>query len=555
MRLLLEANESFSGGMQDSTPANKFRSNEVALLLNGRVTPDGAVRPRGGSRRTSAAFAFVGNGFGGIEFRPSGGAVQWVRFVGGAMETSTDEGATWTTRATLLREDYWSLAIMQIGASQTLLCANGGANIYTWDGTTWGTLAAPAGETGPPAGVKFLALFNSRLYVAGHNGNVVQASKIGEPAIFTMPPGLYLPIQTHEGDNEITGLFTEGENLLVFKRESTSAINGFGVTDLVVAAGQTGVSRSVGCVGFRTVRAVGDQGVMWLSERGLEWLRRGRGIELASKGLTRFMREEVAWREIADNRGLPVALHLPDEQEYICYLPTVSNRNDYGIVFHLAHGACALDRQGAEAAGTLYVDADGSLSFSAQPDRSLVRLVDGALVLAEAGRPGLYVHLSGGALEIAQPFHTPSTLFMADRSGQQNTVVSTGYDGITRVHGEDIQKDDVVSDGTGGADIGFHMRSRPFLFGSAFARKRARVVELLATAEADASLDVALVTDGVPHRPHTEALALTRGRAPKRQRWLVKGTGRTLQAEVRNTTGPGWELVGLAVGAERLRGL
>ena len=554
MRLLPEGNESFNGGMQDSSPANKFRSNEVALLLNGRVTPDGAVRSRGGSKRTHAG-ALAGQGYGAIEFRPTGGAVQWVVFAGGSMYTSTDEGVTWTQRASLLRQDYWSLAIMQIGANQTLLCANGGANIHTWDGTTWGTLAAPAGETGPPAGVKFLALFNSRLYVAGHNGNVVQASKIGEPAIFTMPPGLYLPVQTHEGDNEITGLFTEGENLLVFKRESTSAINGFGVTDLVVAAGQTGVSRSVGCVGFRTIRAVGDQGVMWLSERGLEWLRRGRGIELASKGLTRFFREDVAWGEIADSRGIPVALHLPDEQEYVCYVPTATQRNDYGIVFHLAHGACALDRPGALSAGTLYVDADGSLSFSAQPDRSKVRLLNGALALADAGRPGLSVDVVGGALTIVQPAHTPSAFTIADRTLEQNTPVSVGYDGFVRVHGEDIQRDDLLANETGGAEIGFHLRSRPFLFGSAFARKRARTVEVLATAEEAAALDVALVADGVPQRAHRRSLSITQGRAPKRERLFVKGTGRTLQAEVRNTSGPGWELAGIAVGAERLRGL
>lgn len=545
MRMSTEAMASFARGMNDSASATAYRADECALLMNGRVSPEGTARVRAGSRRAHVVALNAGaQGYGGTEFTTTAGAVQWIVFVGNKAFRSTDEGATWAEIATALRTDYWSFTVLPIGGVTTLICANGGASVYTWDGTTWATLA------GVPAGVRYVASYGRRLWIAGHNGIVLQASEIDVPGDFnTVQGALYLQVQAGEG-NAITGLFELGSRLLVFKRGSVATVDGFGSDDLQVQAGATGLSRSVGCIAPRTIQAVGDDGVMWLSERGLEYYASGSGMRQMATSLRAFF-EGVGWGNIAANPGTPCALYLPELNEYRCSLPTYSARNDRTVRVNLSTGAVSLDRHAPRAGGTLYVDQTGALAFEAEPTRYEARVVNGVLVLAMDGRGGAFVGLNAaGEIELLESRHDNAVLFTADRGEDVSQPVQIGYDGFVR-YLEDGTTDDAHPDGTAGRPIGFRLVTRPLLFGSPFLRKRARLLKLSAEAAGTATVNVAVRGDGAHGRPHALAIPAAVDRQPRQAKARVASRGRTLQVEV--WTSDAVSLAGISLQAEMLR--
>jgi hypothetical protein len=303
MRLQTESHVSFGRGMNDTAAASEYRRDELAYLLNGRVSFDGnAVERRDGSQRShSAALNSGAQGYGGTEFVTAGGTQQLVVFVGDKMYSSINDGVDWTERATGLPTGRWSLVTMRVGSDNYLICANGGTNSYYWDGTTWAALS------NIPDNVKYVAVFNDRLWYAGHSGHTVGASKVGDPQVHATPDGLSIQAATHDGDTEITGLFTLGNALLIFKRGSFGYLEGFGHRSLMVEVGARGLSRSVGCVAHGTIAPVGDQGVMWLSERGFEFYRLGGEPELVSRPVQNFV-DGFSWSNIVASGDISDAL-------------------------------------------------------------------------------------------------------------------------------------------------------------------------------------------------------------------------------------------------------
>ena len=81
------------------------------------------------------------------------------------------------------------------------------------------------------ANIKHLAVFNDRLY--GSDGTItVRGSKVADPSVLaTADGGLSIQCQAHDDDPEITGIWTHGVVLLVFKRRSMGYIEGFGFQD------------------------------------------------------------------------------------------------------------------------------------------------------------------------------------------------------------------------------------------------------------------------------------------------------------------------------------
>ncbi|KKL14918.1 hypothetical protein LCGC14_2510810, partial [marine sediment metagenome] len=349
--LLNQETTNFSTGMVDSAAATAYPRFSVAQIINGRLQPDGTIKRRSGTIRTSSAVANAGLGYGGSQFTLADGTDLIVAILGTKAKKSTDKGATWTEIATGLRQDYYSFATMRIGATNYLFMANADATIKRYDGTTWDTLP------NAPAGVKFLAVFNGRLYAAGHSGIIVQGSKIYDPTIWASPDGLTVQILTHDGDPP-TGLYQIGPHLLVFDRDATSYIDGFGQQTIIVAAGATGFSRSVGCVAFRTIVGVGDNAICWLSLRGVEYYSPGIGILLVSRGLQTFL-QTVDWENIQNNQGRPSATYDAQEQNYLCALPTTGTRNNRMVVVNLRQNI-QYQRPGPKAAASI----DRTLSTS-----------------------------------------------------------------------------------------------------------------------------------------------------------------------------------------------
>lgn len=547
MRLQQEATASFARGMNDSAAATAYRKDECALLLNGRVSPEGTARVRGGSRRAGAsALNGTDQAYGGVEFTTSAGVKQWIAFAGAKAYLSEDEGATWTETAAAMPLGYWSFTVATLLGAPALIAANGGPSVYRWDGATWSAIL------GMPAGVQHVAAFGRRLWIAGHDGVVVQASEIDTPEnLNTVDGALYLRIDAGEGQS-ITGLFEIGGRLLVFKRGSIATVDGFGSDDLQVQAGSRGLSNSIGCIAPRTIQAVGDDGVAWLSERGLEYFSASKGMERdgIATGLRAFF-EGVPWGNIEAAPGTPCALYVPELSEYRCALPTWSARNDRTVRVNMVTGAAYLDRHAPRVGGTLYVDDDGALAYTAEPTRYQARTQDGALVLATDGRAGAFVGLDAeGALELLDNLSEAAVLFTADVGDQVSQPVSIGYDGFVR-YLEDGTTDDADTNGTNGRPIGFQLLTRPLLFDSPFLRKRGRLVHLSVEAASAATVAVALRGDGQPGRSHDLPIPAATNRQPRQARARVGVRGRTLQVEV--WTSDQLSIAGVALHAETLR--
>lgn len=323
MRGDVDAQMSFARGVNTASAPTRFPRDAVRVLTNGRVLPDGSVERRGGTQRSHASALNSGATiYGATMFLPTSGSMQYVVFAGANLYTSTD-AATWTQQQTGLTQDYWSFCTMQVGTTAYLYCANG-AGVFSWDGTTWASVAEA------PSDAKHVATFNDRLYAS--SGAYVYGSEIGAPTNFTIPEGLALPITTHDGDLTITGLFQAGGVLFVFKRNSTAWIDGYGESTLVVAAGARGLSRSVGCIAHRSIAPVGDSGMIWLSERGFEFYQRGGEITLLTEPIQDYI-DTINWDQIETTPGLVTATYSPATQTYYCALPIDdSTTNDEVLV-------------------------------------------------------------------------------------------------------------------------------------------------------------------------------------------------------------------------------
>jgi hypothetical protein len=380
---------------------------------------------------------------------------------------------------------------------------------------------------------------------------MVAASKIDNPEVWAIPDALFVAVQTHDGEADVRGLFQIGTHLLVFKSGSVAYIDGVGNSDLVVAAGATGISRSVGCVGFRTIQPAGDDGVMWLSERGVELYRPGRGIAPVSESLRGFW-QGVAWGNVAANPGLAHALYLPERREYWCAVPVGGVYANEVVIVNLATGGASLARYGGGdgEGGSLVVGADGALEYRAAPTGQRARVVGGYLVLATTQEDGMAVRLDAdGYLELVTSERHAAVLFLASRGGGAARPAAIGYDGFVRwlEHG---RCDDARADGSGGAEVQFALVTRPLLFRAPFRRKRARIVQVLATAPEGADVEVNVRADGRRQRAHTLAFGRSVENQPLERLARVNGRGRTLQVEIH--AGAGVQIAGVALQAEVL---
>lgn len=539
MQLLRSEHTSFVLGANDSAAATAYRPGEASIMENMRISPEGTAKIRNGSQRAhSSAFDEC---FGVTSFTATDGTVYWVAAFGAVMKQSTDYGVNWTDIATSLDENYWCFATMRMGGTNYLLAVNGGANGYKWDGTTWSTIA------NLPSGVKWFAVYNGRLWICGHSGSLVQASRILDFEEWSGSYAITLQVQTHDGDNEVLALFQVGTELLAFKRNSTNIIFGYGQQDITVATAASGLSRSVGCVAPRSIAAAGDMGCIWLSDRGLEFYQRGAGIRLISQSVRTFFETSISWGDFVatGNPMVPSACFVPNpgRHEYLLALPTGEGLCSTILRLHLSlptpEGgfAASMDPYAVTGAvgGTLYVDGGGSLSFSLAPDRSKGELSGGSLSLSPDS-DGSYLEIdSGGSLTLMSAGFGFSAMFATDRFGTENAQPNTGCtDGYLRWL--DIGTlDDVLSDDSGGSEYTGRLRGPPELFGAPFNRKTARKVEAMVTSPTAATVILALIAG--ENEVDTKSVSVTSSvSAPVRAGAKMFGRDETLWSEIRSTT-------------------
>jgi hypothetical protein len=447
VRLQEDACVNFAGGMNDSAAPTGFALNEAASLRNVRVLPDGSVARRGGSERLHFdPTVGAGDTYGAANY--NGKLLLWNA---NALYVSGNDGFTWTS-AGASYEDWISWATMRHGTTLYLFYCSGGS-LYSYDGTTVAVVSAA------PTGVRYVAVFGSRLYLAGHAGSRAVASAVRDPFTYSIPDGLDVDVQGHDGQ-AITGFFATAPHLLVFKGTGAVAyIDGFGEQDLVVAAGPAGITRSVGCLGFRTVQAVAGDAVCWLSERGIEIYRPGDTVKLATPRLAGFFRDAFGKGAVLDDAGLPTAIYLADRQEYMVAVPTATSRNDTLIYLNVATGAATLD--------------DGSSSKSV--------------------RAWLTANSNGDRIPAPAAACSDRAVYLWD-------------DGDTDFAG---------ADGTGGMAVTAEVVTRPFVFRAPFNRKQVRLVRVSGIAPGGASLVVKLRGDEGDESAHTVTLPASTNGKPR----------------------------------------
>lgn len=501
-----EAARSFVRGMVQAEVAGAagYRSDQASLLRNVRPLAAGVARVRGGTRRAHAAQLAVpipatqpgAFCYGAIEFVNDFGNRVWITILQDIALASFDEGATWSQVGATLRKDAWSFAVVERGSFPTLIAANGGTT-YLYEGFTTSSFTA---LTGIPTNVRYLASFNGRLWAAGHDGNTLVASAIGNGAEWNTTNGA-LSLQVPGGGNIIRGLVSTADVLLVFKDDATAYVDGFGNSDLVVAAGSRGVSGSVGCRSFRTVVTVGDQGAMWLSDRGVEWYRPGRGIELISAPVEQAIQGIVTSHPPFLDGPPAGAIFYPAENEYWIYGHT------------------------------------GESSLPYQHDVYVYRLDTGAWFRVLLG-------------DVAGKGTTAGVLFTADRDDRRSApvAVDSHQRWVRRV--EFGTRDDVAVDGTGGLTIDAEVRTRPFLFGDSYRRKRARIAYARVEADADATVTLQVATDdGAARAAHTLTV-----RAGKRRTVRARVSERGVEHTARLLMPGGLTVHEIGIRAEVLRG-
>lgn len=454
--------------------------------------------------------------------------------------------------AVSLRQDYYTFATMRVGAVMYLFAANGDATVKRWDGTTWDTLP------NAPAGLKFVAVFNGRLYGAGHSGVLIQASRIADPTHWASPFGITIQAITHSG-NPITGIYQIASHLLVFDRAATAYVDGNGEQTMIVATGATGFSRSVGCVAFRSITAVGDNAVCWLSERGVEYYTPGGGIRLVSRRVQGFL-NNLDRTLLAETPGRPSAAYDESRQEYHLALSSAGTRNDRTLVINLLQdplvgksglrAAAAIDTQLESEADLLFEgDADGYLTtpvgYQLRPG------FQGYAALASEGQSGdPTTEDADGYLTTSTNDTLPATLFIATLADVGPVIHSLGYDGFVRRHFL-ADRDNMAADGTGGAPVTMTVVSRPFLFGSPRVRKRVRAVHVSAIAAATATMTVQIRARGTLTTSQVVTVSATAYDQPRRRRLMVSAIGDSPQVEVYTTDAIRIALIGAS--AELMR--
>lgn len=495
MQLLREVDEGFYYGMRTGVVDDEFRKGEVAFIMNARPSARGGVcQPIGDFEGVGRPTAGIPYGL--VELTTAAGAKQLVEIVGDTAYYSTDEGANWSAiaGATGLREDYWSFAIYREGSSNVLCCANGGTSAYQYDGTTWSTIS------NIPSGTKYLEVLGDRLIAAGGSGVTVAASKVSDidNGYGATSGGWTVKATTHDGDVEITGLFTLGSVLLVFKQKSVGYIEGFGYQTLQVAAGARGLSRSVGCVAHRTIAPLGDDGVAWLSRRGVESYRVGGRVTLISHQVQEIV-DSVHWAHIEDAPGEPSAIWVEGLQEYWCSLPL----GVPGCEWLYAYRPPRLSDDGVQLPAVHYLILPGTIAAQATVAiDSEQRLIRGAtwssldvrhqwMTVDADERLGIAIGPAvGGQLTQSEQFELqydydsatespPRSLAMATRSGEPKPCFGavSGY----VVWAEEPRTSPVTVPR-------WEIVGRPYAFGDHFVKKKAKVVGVIGAANAPSVL-------------------------------------------------------------------
>lgn len=256
----------FRGGVNTTYPDELLDATELRLGQNARITTQGGLQKRSGSRRIHS------NALGGGA--PVIGLTQWdapagaevVAVCAGRLWTQLQGASEFTDRGPIPVRDQLGGAVTlrsrfathRVGSAIRLYIATGAA-LSVWDGTTL------AQVLGAPAACD-LAVYKGRLF-ASDGTKRLYGSKVSDPMTWSVGGGgIFADVESFDTD-PIEALRVVGASLLIFKRESTARFTGVDQFDIQVDTQTEGVSPDVGIVAPATCLAL-EHAAFGLSERG-----------------------------------------------------------------------------------------------------------------------------------------------------------------------------------------------------------------------------------------------------------------------------------------------
>lgn len=162
-----------------------------------------------------------------------------------------------------------------------------------------------------------------------HQGALIIANTVEDPGlVMRSEPGFPGTFASHQrvypdsGGAAVTAVTTHSGALLAFTADSVYSLEDF--------SQPRPLSRSVGCIAPRSIAALSDGTLVWLSRKGFYAMQQGGLPQFISGNINATVREDI-------NRGrahLAVAAVSPETGEYRCALaPAGSNRNKLIITF------------------------------------------------------------------------------------------------------------------------------------------------------------------------------------------------------------------------------
>ena len=318
-----------------------------------------------------------------------------------------------------------------------------------------------------------------------------------------------------------------------------------------MASGATGLSRSVGLLAFRSLIPTGDNGCCWLSKRGVEYYTPGSDILLLSRGITEYI-DQIDRQELLSSPGLPSAVYDQTKEEYLLAVSTSGTRNDIVLRFSLRQrsqthfGAPAVDVPNSATGEIFFLGGSDDYLTTGTGGAEFRRTPTGYVELVTTGAGGdPTAEDSDGYLETVVDNTMPSTIFLAPISGHPGRVHSIGYDGFVRLHGEG-NKDDVLSDGTGGASVTMKIVSKPFFFGSITKEKKVRVMHVSSINDSSVTINAGVRAAGKSTTLESMTIAGGALNHSVRAKKMISAKGDQPQLEIQTSDAARITLLGLS---------
>lgn len=250
---LSDLQDGFAGGW-NLTPNGRLLPSQYAAAFNMRLTGDGDIQPRQGSRRCTAA-ALVGaqaivNGFSWR--RADGSVLELMVAADGSLwkGTYSDAGAVPTLSgvATLAvagkLHNAGSLATFRtLAGLERVYIADGANGLSYTDGAAFGDHTV-----GPPAiALQYIWVYNHRLYGIPANGEVIYFSALddGDSLGVIGSGGGFATVRTF-GGQQLTGGLAIGSTNVLFHRGALSMFRGLTNDDITIDTGSVGISSVIG---------------------------------------------------------------------------------------------------------------------------------------------------------------------------------------------------------------------------------------------------------------------------------------------------------------------